>query len=284
MLRGRPSFSAMLFPDAVLFVTLTAAALVHEMAAALLPPVLLLFFLYAKHARRTMHWVLLCAWLFAVYCVMMRSFAFSDSDLIADSWKGIFPNPDSFRYNDGLLSTVDKVHALELRETSKAFLRDFSAVSLARMLVAVFLPFLVLILSGIRIFGSSSGRATALKCLLILSCLGPLGLCVAGYDFGRWYSLCALNLVVYTLLVAHRASGTGPACSSCHRDSNIKNAAVQILLLAVTFVLLSYRINCFGEFKYIEKSVPAYFYVETLGLSTVFLEEFCTESLTVSMS
>lgn len=25
-------------------------------------------------------------------------------------------------------------------------------------------------------------------------------------------------------------------------------------------------------------------YVETLGLSTVFLEEFCTESLTVSMS
>lgn len=26
------------------------------------------------------------------------------------------------------------------------------------------------------------------------------------------------------------------------------------------------------------------FYVETLGLSTVFLEEFCTESLTVSMS
>ena len=28
----------------------------------------------------------------------------------------------------------------------------------------------------------------------------------------------------------------------------------------------------------------ACFYVETLGLSTVFLEEFCTESLTVSMS
>ena len=37
-------------------------------------------------------------------------------------------------------------------------------------------------------------------------------------------------------------------------------------------------------FNLIEVLVAMMLYVETLGLSTVFLEEFCTESLTVSMS
>lgn len=258
-LRGRPPLSAMLLTDAVLFLTLTAAALVHEMAAALLPPVLLLFFVYAWRAHRTMHCVMLCIWLLVLYCAMMSSFKFSDSDLIADSWKGVFPNPDSYRYNDGLLSTVDKVRALDLRETTRDFLRDYSAVSFARLLVAAVLPFLVLLLSGIRIFCSSSLRAMAVRCLLLLSCLSPLGLCLAGYDFGRWYSLCALNLVVYTLLIAHRYSGTERAGSSPEYDMKIKNAAVQVILLAAAFVLLNYRINCFGEFSYNGKSLPAYF-------------------------
>lgn len=258
LLCGSLSFRGMLFIDAVLFLALTAAALIHEMSAALLPPVILLFFILSRKAHRMMHCVFICVSLLGIYFVTMRFFTFSDSDIIADSWKGVFTSPDSFRYNDGLLSTVDKVRALELRNTTKAAIMNFSVISLSRLLIAVFLPFLVLLLSEIRIFSSSSWRATVIRCLLILSCLAPLGLCFAGFDFGRWFSLCALNLVVYTLLIARPVLGVGKCCQS-YSDKKVKALIIKTCLLLSAFVLLNFRMNCFGEFKQIDQSVTSYF-------------------------
>ena len=115
----------------------------------------------------------------------------ADPDTIAESWSGIYGDPDSFRYNTALLNTADKAHALNCVRMTLTLLRESGPAYIPQLLLAVAVPFALLLLSGITIFHSSSSRAMKARCLLILSCLCPLGLCIAGGDFGRWFSICA---------------------------------------------------------------------------------------------
>jgi len=244
---ARSSFYGMLVIDTVLFLVLTASALIHELSAALLPPVMLLFFVYAKRVHRAMHFVALCVLIFVFYGVMMKTFSFADSDVIAESWAGIYTNPDSFRYSDGLLSIVDKVRALDCKQRTMDRLLNGGWPLFTNMIIAVVLPLAVILLSGIRIFHSSSLRSRTIRCLLVVFSMAPLGLCLVGYDFGRWFSFCALNFTVYCLLIAHPASGAGvPQCPN-DTDRKIRSVVIQCALIAASLVLLNSRLNWDGK-------------------------------------
>lgn len=205
VLLAKTSFAGMLAVDAVIFVILAVSALIHELSASLLPPVMVIFFIFARKARRIMHAVSVFAMLVLIYAVVMAFFTFSNSDTVAESWNGIYQNPDSFRFNSGLMNTADRQNALNYFDITLTLLRECGLVLIPHLLIAVAVPFTVLIFSGITIFHSASSRAWKARCLLIISCACPLGLSIAGEDFGRWFSLCAMNLTVYSLLTAHPA-------------------------------------------------------------------------------
>ena len=117
------------------------------------------------------------------------------------------------------------------------------------MLTAVAVPAIILLFSGISIFSSASSRGCKARILLIILTFCPLGLCLAGNDFGRWYSVNALNFAVYALLIAHPAGRTAmPCCFHSAADLKIKEAVRQCAVLAVTVILLNFRFDCWGQF------------------------------------
>lgn len=241
---NEPSFTLMLIIDAAVFAMLAVSALIHELSACLLPPVMLIFFVYSKKVHRTFHSILVCDLLVVLYAVMMKNFSFSDSDLIAESWAGIYGNPDSFRYNEGLLSVVDKIHALDCLQITRAHLEGSYTSFIIPMLVAIFVPFMVLLASGITIFHSETSGFSAIRCMMIASCLCPLGLCIAGNDFGRWFSLCAINIAAYSLLIARQ---TERAESGSHQlVRKIFNIIKQCAVIAVLVILLNFRLSYTG--------------------------------------
>lgn len=244
---ARPSFKGMLVVDTVLLSVLTASALIHELSAALLPPVMLLFFVYAKRAHRAMHFVALSVMLFAVYGVMMKSFSFADSDVIAESWAGIYTNTDSFRYSDGLIAVVDKVRAIDCKQRTMSRLADGGWPLFTNMIIAVVLPLIVILLSGIRLFHSSSLRFRIIRCLIVVFSMAPLGLCLVAYDFGRWFSLCALNFTVYCFLIAHHASQVRTPQCPYDPDRKIQSVVIQCGLIAASLVLINLRLNWDGK-------------------------------------
>lgn len=194
--RYRQSFAGMLFTDAVLFTILATSALIHELSITLLPPLLLLFFIYARRVHRTMHCVVVAAMLIAIYAVMMAFFKFQDVRAITESWSGIFPNYDDSPelWNNsprGMAIVVNEDYAMSRVRVSRNSLPDFFAVN---MITAIAEPFVILLLSGIRIFYSSSLRCRAVRCLIVISCLSPLCLSFVAYDYGRWYVFAAMQL------------------------------------------------------------------------------------------
>lgn len=242
---NEPSFTLMLIIDAAVFAMLAVSALIHELSACLLPPVMLIFFVYSKKVHRTFHSILVCDLLVVLYAVMMKNFSFSDSDLIAESWAGIYGNSDSFRYNEGLLSVVDKIHALDCLQITRAHLEGSYTSFIIPMLVAIFVPFMVLLASGITIFHSKTSGFSAIRCLMIAACLCPLGLCIAGNDFGRWFSLCAINITAYSLLIARQAVRSESVIRAewVRKTLNIIKQCAVIVILAV---LLNYRLSYTG--------------------------------------
>ena len=58
---------SMLAVDCIIFILLTVSALIHELSATLLPPVILIFFIYARKAGRIMHAATVTALLLLVY-------------------------------------------------------------------------------------------------------------------------------------------------------------------------------------------------------------------------
>ena len=59
-----------------------------------------------------MHAATVTALLLLVYTVMMAGFKYSDPEMIAESWSGIFGDPNSFKHNTALLNITNKTHAL----------------------------------------------------------------------------------------------------------------------------------------------------------------------------
>ena len=223
------------------------SALIHELSATLLPPVILIFFIYARKAGRIMHAATVTALLLLVYTVMMAGFKYSDPEIIAESWSGIFGDPNSFKHNTALLNITNKTHALNCIETTLILLREAGPAYLPQLLLAVAVPFTILLLSGITIFHSSSSRAHKARCLLVISCTCPLGLCLVGNDFGRWFSICAINLTAYSLLIAHPAGRTGSDTSS-ENERMGKNIVKQCVALVIAVALLNSKLGVNGYF------------------------------------
>ena len=241
------SHAGMLGIDAVIFSLLLLSALIHELSASLLPPVLLLFFLYCRRGRKIRHFVLAIVTLAAVYAVMMTHFKYSDVGIIADSWAGVYSDSSSLRLNPGLVNVVDQSMAMMHVHMSLDQIRQQGFSLFSNMLIAVALPFAFLMLSGITVFRSASSRARKIRIVLIAACLGPLGLCLAGIDFGRWFSICAINLAVHTLLIAH-ASGRRWFESFPQNFRRLTFWWCRAAVLAAALVLLSYRLHTFGFF------------------------------------
>ena len=135
-----PSFAGMLSIDFVIVTLLTVSALIHELSASLLPPVMLLFFIYARKVRRTMHAAAASVLLITVYAALMTSFKYADPDTIAESWSGIYGDPDSFRYNTALLNTADKAHALNCVRMTLTLLRESGPAYIPQLLPCVYSP------------------------------------------------------------------------------------------------------------------------------------------------
>ena len=228
----KPSFAGMLSIDFVIVTLLTVSALIHELSASLLPPVMLLFFIYARKVRRTMHAAAASVLLITVYAALMTSFKYADPDTIAESWSGIYGDPDSFRYNTALLNTADKAHALNCVRMTLTLLRESGPAYIPQLL-----------LSGITIFHSASSRARRARTLLAVLCTCPLGLCLVGYDFGRWFSVCAINLTAYCLLIAHPAGRPGPGEILSEKDRIAKNLIKQCAVTVVAVALLYFRLD-----------------------------------------
>ena len=242
----RQSYS-MLAVDCIIFILLTVSALIHELSATLLPPVILIFFIYARKAGRIMHAATVTALLLLVYTVMMAGFKYSVPEMNEESWSGIFGDPNSFKHNTALLNITNKTHALNCIETTLILLREAGPAYLPQLLLAVAVPFTILLLSGITIFHSSSSRAHKARCLLVISCTCPLGLCLVGNDFGRWFSICAINLTAYSLLIAHPAGRTGSDTSS-ENERMGKNIVKQCVALVIAVALLNSKLGVNGYF------------------------------------
>ena len=203
--RNRVSFAGMLCTDAVILSILLVSALMHELSASMLPPVMLLYFLYARKVRRVMHFLFAAVLLFIVYAVMMTQFKYSDPVVVAESWSGVYSDTASIRYNPGLVNVADRSYANQYLNMSVELIKKDGMTLLRNMLITVLWPFAVLMLSGISVFRSASVRAMMIRFLLIASCLCPIGLSLVGIDFGRWFALSATNLAAYMLLIAHPA-------------------------------------------------------------------------------
>lgn len=145
----RQSFAGMLFIDALIFAILTVSALIHELSITLLPPVMLLFLLYARRVHRTAHCLAVAALLLAIYAVMMAFFKFQDVRVIADSWSGVFGSSDGRDIPRGLEVVASRERAMAHVRVSSESLTDFSVMD---MVIAVAEPFIILLFSGISIF------------------------------------------------------------------------------------------------------------------------------------
>lgn len=240
----------MLALDSIILILLTAAALIHELSASLLPPVLLLFFLYAKKTHRIFHFLAVSDILILVYAAMMTGFKFQDPNIIAESWSGIYGNPASFRSNPGLLNVVNAERATAIAKVSISQIPNVPIKIIPHMLIAIAVPFIVLLMSGITIFHSASSKIRKMKCALLILCIVPLGLCLTAVDYGRWFSLCATSLVTYALLLAHAGGRmTRNSCLS-EKARMIKRTAAQCTVIALAVVLLNYQLYHRGYFFY----------------------------------
>ena len=81
----------------------------------------------------------------------MAGFKYSDPEMIAESWSGIFGDPNSFKHNTALLNITNKTHALNCIETTLILLREAGPAYLPQLLLAVAVPFTILLLSGITV-------------------------------------------------------------------------------------------------------------------------------------
>ena len=219
---GRQSFVRMLLIDSVLFTIFTVSALIHELSITLLPPVILLFFLYARMVHRTMHCLAMAILLIVIYAVMMAFYKFQDVRVIADSWSGVFGGSDGSNVPGGMEVVASRERAMAHVRISQGSFSDFS---LMNMLIAVAEPFIILLFSGIIIFRSSSFRCRIIRWVILISCLSPLCLGAVAYDYGRWFAFSAMQLTLYSLLLAH------PAGRGC-RVKNIPEDKRKIISLA----------------------------------------------------
>lgn len=236
------SFCRMLWTDLAVFTVLAVSALIHELSFLLLPPVMLLFFIYARKVHRTAHCLALLDLLFVIYLVMMTRFKFSDPDIIAESWSGVFGNPDSFIKNGGLQNVVDQGSALSIADDAVNHLLNYPLRLILHFFVAVAVPVIIILMSGITVFHSSSSRARNIRRLLMVFCLCPLGLSLTAIDYGRWFSLCGINLVAYALLMAHPA---GRAASGRNLSQTVMvclSTARQCVALIVFVALSNYKL------------------------------------------
>lgn len=206
------------------------------------------FFIYVRKLHRTMHFFTVLGLLIALYAVMMGFFKYSDADTIVQSWSGIYQNPDSYKSNPALANTVDESHAMNCLEITKTLLKDCIFAFIPHLFIAAAFPFIVLLLSGITVVHSASSRARKTRCLLLIASVCPLGLCLVGFDYGRWFSFCAMNLMVYSLFIAHKAGRIKSASSAPELIRKIKGAAKQCAVIAVGIILLNYRLGVNGYF------------------------------------
>jgi len=245
------SFAGMLFIDAVLFILLSASALIHELSITLLPPVLLLFLVYARRVHRTMHCVTVAVLLIIIYAVMMTFFKFQDAKTIADSWSGVFSSydgsPEMWKHNipRGMAAVADREYAMFFLHQSSHSLPDFFFMNL---LTAIAEPFIILLLSGIRIFHSSSSRFRALRWVIASSCLSPLCLSFVAYDYGRWFSITAIQLAVYVLLISHHAGRIYRIKKTSESSQKIISAAKMFLALAIMVHFSDFMLIWSGSF------------------------------------
>jgi len=244
----RISFAGMLLTDMVIFLMLALSALIHELSASLLPTEMLIFLICAGRVRRTMHAVSVSALLIIIYAVMMTYFKFSDPYTIAMSWDGIYKDPESFRSNLCLLNIADRRAALSWLSLTITLIKESAIAYIPHIFAAVAVPFIILLLSGITPFRSVSSRAGILRYLLIISCACPLGLCIAGIDFGRWFSICALSLTAHSLLIAHSSRRSGAAKGMSEQSAVMKSAVKQCAAAAAAAALLCFRLGLNGYF------------------------------------
>ena len=161
------SFPAMLCIDAVILTILLVSALMHELSASLLPPVMLLYFLYARKVRRVMHFLFAAVLLFIVYAVMMTQFKYSDPVVVAESWSGVYSDTASIRFNPGLVNVADRSYANQYLNMSVELIKKDGMTLFRNMLITVLWPVAVLMLSGISVFRSASLRSVIIRLLLI---------------------------------------------------------------------------------------------------------------------
>ena len=233
----RPSFARMILTDSSVFSVLAVSALIHELSASLLPPVMLLFFIIL------------------VYAVMMAFFKYADPDTIAKSWSGIYGDPEAYRKNTALLSVADSWYASYFLSAAGTLLKENAIAFIPHLFTAVAVPFIVLMLSGITVFHSASTRAGIIRGLLIISSLSPLGLCITGIDYGRWFSISAINLTSYILLTAHPAGRIRNDESQPEHERRIKDVLKQCAAAAIAVILLNFRLEVDGYFLEAEQPI-----------------------------
>lgn len=250
----RYSFAGMIYTDTVLFTMLAVSALIHELSITLLPPLLLLFFIYTKRVHRTMHCVVVAAMLIALYTVMMAFFKFGNVSAIAESWSGIFPNyedsPELWNNSPrGMAIVINEDYAISRVCLSMNSLPDFFVINL---ITAISEPFIILLLSGIRIFRSSSFRCRAVRWLIVISCLSPLCLSFVAYDYGRWYSFAAMQLTVYVLMLARPAGRISCFRIKSEITGKIISVAKSCLALAIMVHFTGSRLILPGYFMTVD--------------------------------
>ena len=270
--------------DFVILLILVTSALIHELSFFLLPPVVLLFFLYCRKQHRAMHFIFVSDIILIVYIVMMSRFKFSDPVIIAQSWSGIFGDPATYRYmnNDGLVIVVDQnIASKGVSILLDAFL-NLPIRSLLNVFIAVAIPFIFLLISGIRIFHSSSYRSRRIRRILMIFCMSPFLLLPIAGDYGRWFSMCAVNLVTYSLLIAHSATQIQ------HNNGSkivraITSIAKQAVVICIAITLVNYRLSVFGYFEKKEDTVleETWFMVDNFQSLTKYIKPLITRKIVI---
>ena len=252
---GGASFVGMLVIDSMILGILALSALLHELSAVLMPPVILIFFIYCRRLHRIMHFILVLDLLVILYTVMMVNFKFSSPNIVLDSWSGIYSNTEAFRLNRGLLNVVDQKTSVDTMNMSIVMFKQAPLKIILHLLIAVAVPFVVLLMSGITILHSASSRAKRIRCILIALCTCHLALSITAHDWGRWFSICAINIVAYSLLIAHPTGRKrGNTASNVIRKAEA--VAKQFAILATATVLLNYSLGIDGYFRRTNKTVP----------------------------
>jgi len=243
----RPSFFRMLVIDSIIFMILSSSALINEISITLLPPVIVLFFIYSKRIHRTLHFLAVFSTLSIIYVVMMKCFKFSDPKVIVESWSrvlGVDDNPFVFKDSNGLLAVTDKVYALNIANDALSKFPNLPIKLIFHMFLAVFIPFIIILLSRIEVFHSASSRFRKAKYLMIISCLAPISLSVIAWDYGRWFSIAAIQLTVYSLLLAHKDR----IAEERTWLTTLTNATKQCFAIVTMAVLINYELNWNGYF------------------------------------